>query len=115
MQSNGNTLPLHLMGDHQVASDISLPTKPELFERVLTREQLIAIHTAVGREQLEQLASVAHGTEPNPDYEALAVQEGQDLEILFRAIRQVTGKSQPWIIGFASDFAKGLMEYIDRQ
>ena len=113
MQSSGKTLPLHLMGDHQIASDISLPTNPELFERVLTREQLVAIYTAVGREELERLASVVRGTEPNPDYAALAAQEGWDLEILFRAIRQVTGKSQPWIMGFASDFAKGLMVYID--
>ncbi len=101
------------MGDHQIASDISLPTNPELFDRVLTREQVIAIYTAVGREELEQLASVAHDTEPNPDYAAVAAQEGRDLEILFRSIRQVTDKSRPWIMGFASDFAKGLLVYVD--
>lgn len=115
MQSSGKTLPLHLMGDHQIASDISLPTNPALFEHVLTREHLTALYAAVGREELERLASVVHGAESNPDYQALAEQEGRDLEILFRAIRQVTGKSRPWIMGFASDFAKGLMTYIDGQ
>ncbi len=109
----------NLVDGRQNVPVICLLTKPELFEQVLTKEQLLAIYTYVGRKQLMQLASVVHGNEPDceyqPVYQALAEQEKKDLEILFCAIRQVTGNSKLWIIGFASDFARGLMAYTDAQ
>lgn len=113
MSSEAISLPLELMGDHQIASDINLPTESDLLKKVLSEDQLAAIYKAIGRKKLERLASVVHGNDPNPDYRALAEREGQDLEVIFQAVREVTGKSKPWITGFASEFAQGLMEYID--
>lgn len=99
---------------HQIGSDISLPSTPGLFEKVLPREKFLAIFDKVGKGELERLASVEHGhQEAEPvDYDASAKQERADLDVLRSAITEVTGKENPWIIGFASDFARGLLQYV---
>src|SRR3989344_5558814 len=101
-------------GFHQIEAEISLPSTPELMEKVLPREKLLAIFNAIGEDELKRLSLVEHGNLPEPvDYNLLAKREGVDLEILRKAIRQVTGSENPWIIGFASDFAKGLLKYVE--
>lgn len=103
-----------LTEDHQLGADISLPTRADLLSRVLSNDQLVAIYDLVGRQELERISAVTHGG-GNADYEAMARQEGYDLEVLFKAIRQVTGKQRPWIMGFASKFAHSLLAHIDSQ
>lgn len=97
---------------HQINADISLPSSADLLEKALPESQLLAIYELVGQQELIRIASVVHGKEANPDYKSLAEQEGKDLEILFSVIKTVTGKSRPWIIGFASDFASGLLNCV---
>ena len=106
-----------LMSNHQVASAISLPTDPELFEQVLTRDQYQKIFQQIGRKELERLASIGHESNDDNliDYSELAKREGSDLKVLRTAITKVTGKENPWIVGFASDFAKSLLKYVDQE
>ncbi|KKR52963.1 MAG: hypothetical protein UT91_C0036G0006 [Parcubacteria group bacterium GW2011_GWA2_40_23] len=95
-------------GYHQIESDISLPTDPELLLKVITKEQTANIAKELGHERLQSLVAVSHGGE-KVDYEAAARQEAKDLKEVRTAIAKVTGISKPWIIGFASDFAKCLL------
>ncbi len=97
------------MSYSQLSADISLPVTPELLRRALDQGTLDAIYKTVGRDELSRIAAATHGKDPNPDYDALAKREGEDLNVLRQAISAATGKNQPWIMGFASDFANGLL------
>lgn len=99
-------------GYHQIESDISLPTNPELLLKVITKEQAANIAKELGHERLQTLVAVSHGGE-QIDYEAAARQEAEDLKEVRTAIAKVTGYSKPWITGFASDFAKCLLTLVE--
>ncbi len=101
-----------LMGNHQLAADVSLPSRADLLRQFLPKSQLVAIYEIIGQRELRRIASVPHGKELNPDWEAISRKEKQDLDVLYGAIRTVTGKHRPWIVGFASDFACGLLTCI---
>ncbi|MFA5935072.1 MAG: hypothetical protein WC827_04260 [Candidatus Paceibacterota bacterium] len=97
------------VGFHQIDADINFPTDPQLLREALTDDEVLALCGLIGRKELERIASVTHEHGPNPDYDALAKQEGNDLIIIRQAIIKMTGKSHPWIIGFASEFAGSLL------
>lgn len=96
------------MSYHQIHANINLPTTPNLLKMVLSAEKLSAIYQLIGTEELSRIAAVPHDGQVS-DFKAASEQEGRDLEVLRKAITQVTGKSRPWIIGFASEFASGLL------
>ena len=98
-------------GYHQIESDISLPTKPNLLLKVITGKQVVDIANELGRERLQSLAAVNHDGECT-DYAAASQQEAKDLKEVRIAIAKVIGKSRPWIIGYTSDFAKCLLTFI---
>ena len=93
---------------HQIDSDISLPTSAPLLRQVLTADQIRRIYDLIGGEKLRQLAAVSHGGE-NIDYNAAAKKEAEDMEVICRAVTTVTGASRLWVIGFASQFAQGIL------
>jgi hypothetical protein len=96
---------------HQIESDISLPTKPDLLLKVITEKQVVDIANELGRERLQALAAVDHSGECI-DYATASQREAKDLKEVRIAIAKVLGKSRPWIIGYASDFAKCLLTFI---
>ena len=100
------------MSHHQVEADIHLPVSSGLLKRILSPDQRRAIHDMIGLQELRRLASVSHAQHPCPDYGVLARQERRDLDVLYLAIKRVTGKERPWIIGYASEFAQGLLACI---
>ena len=105
-------------GIHQLEADISIPTDAALLERVLTRGQILAITDSVGRDELERLAAVSHETTPEmkgSDFAPLFDREAKDLGVLRKAINTATGMEKIWIMGFASDLAKALLGYADRE
>lgn len=101
------------MSYHQMEADISLPSRPDLLIQSFSGDQLNVMRELVGQEELLRIASVTHGKETNPDWRALVQAERRDLDTLFQAIKMVTGKERPWIMGFASDFARGLLACTD--
>ena len=98
------------MAYHQIDSDISLPSDPDLLRSTLRKEPLEKIHGLVGLQELTRIASVTHEEVSKPDWSALAEQEGKDLAVLREAISKVTGANRPWIIGYASEFASALLK-----
>jgi hypothetical protein len=97
-------------GFHQIDSDISLPTKPNLLLKVITGKQAVDIANELGRERLQSLAAVSHDGECT-DYAAASQQEAKDLKEVRTAIAKVINVSRPWIVGYASDFAKCLLTF----
>jgi len=104
---------------HQMTSGISLPSELAILEEVLNKEQILAIFDYVGEKELRRIAEVDHSNNDlnnvrggDPRWKAIFEREGADLNVLRKAIIHVLhGVSKPWIMGFASDFAKSLLEY----
>jgi len=102
----------------QIEADISVPSDPDLLERVLTRDQILAIVNSVGRDDLSRLAAVSHESNLEMsagDYSAMAAREAEDLAVLREAVTTATGKEKVWVVGFAGDFARALLQYADQQ
>lgn len=95
---------------HQIDSDISFPTDPELLLNVMSKDQIEQVINHLGDDTLKDLASREHGGE-NIDYAKAAEVEGKDLQTVRNVLAEVMGCEKPWIMGFASDFAKCLQTF----
>ena len=93
---------------HQIHASISLPTKHNLLTKVLPKEKLLEIYELIGVQELSRIAGVKHDNDYS-NQEATSEQEGRDLDVIRKAITNVTGKHRPWIMGGASEFAVALM------
>lgn len=112
------SLPKMKADNHMIAASCGISAEPHLIENVLSPNQLKEIYQLIGRERLEEMAAVSHDRTmftKYSDFEPSFKREARDLAVIKGAIRTLTEYSNPWILETASEFAKGLLVYINRQ
>ena len=82
---------------------IGVPARPELLTELFSPDQLRAMASYIGDAELRRLALDRDHTPEN---------EGRNLLTVREAVYAVIGRGAeaPWIIGFASEFANGLLK-----